>query len=70
MSTLTIKSKRDGFRRAGIAFSATEATVLQKKDLKKEQIEALKEDPNLLVIDADDKPAKDDKAGKDDKPAK
>ncbi len=67
---LQIISKRDGFRRAGHAFSST-PTLLDPADLKKEQIEALKAEPMLVVVEVDvkeEKPAgkKTGGAGKDD----
>ena len=45
---LKIKAKRNGFRRAGFSFSDQE-TIIPVNDLTKEQVEALKAEPNLLV---------------------
>lgn len=53
MSKLTIKAKKNGFRRAGITFSDTEATVVDAAKLKPEQVEALKTDPNLVVVEGE-----------------
>lgn len=52
---LKIKAKTDGYRRAGIEFKASETTIIPLTDLKKEQIEALNKDKNLLVVEGDDK---------------
>lgn len=51
---LTITAKRDGRRRAGRAWSKTPVTVDAGK-LSKAQIEALKSDPMLVVVEAGDK---------------
>lgn len=63
---LKVIAKRDGFRRAGFAFSATQETVLDTADLTKEQIKALKEEVNLVVIEVEDDEKK-APAKKDDK---
>jgi hypothetical protein len=47
---LSIKSKKNGFRRAGIAFSDTEATIVDTAKMAAADIEALMNDPGLLVI--------------------
>lgn len=62
---LKIKATADGYRRAGFGFSTTAETVLPLNKLSQEQIEALKADKNLLVVEAEEKPAKgaDDAAG-------
>lgn len=55
-NALKIKAARNGYRRAGFKFSNTEAKVLMMADLNKEQIEALKGDPGLLVSEIDHDP--------------
>ena len=50
---LKIKAQVDGFRRAGHAFSSTEEKTLLLSDLSKEQVEALKNEPKLLVVETD-----------------
>ena len=40
-----------GFRRAGFEFAHSEPITLLVKDLKKEQIKALKDEPNLVVVE-------------------
>lgn len=62
---LKVKSKKNGYRRAGFGFSDTEDKTLLLGDLTKEQIAALKEDKNLLVVEAEVKDAK-AKADEDD----
>ena len=52
MPKLYILAKRDGFRRAGIAFSDKQPTEIDTSTLKPEQIEAIKNDPNLVVAEA------------------
>lgn len=53
MGLLRVAARRDGFRRAGRAWSAAE-TVVDAADLKSEQVAALKADPMLIVTeDAD-----------------
>ena len=51
---LKVIAKKDGFRRAGYAFSATKETVLDVDKLEKGQVEALKTETNLVVIEVDD----------------
>lgn len=55
---LKIKAKRNGYRRAGYRFSDTGDTTIELTELKKEQIEQLKADKNLLVAEVDIKPEK------------
>ncbi len=50
---LTIQSKRDGYRRAGLAFSASEATVIDTKDFTDEQVESIQSDANLIVVEGE-----------------
>ena len=53
---LQVVAKKDGFRRAGFVFGS-EATILKTDDLTEEQITALKEEPNLVVVEfSGDKP--------------
>jgi hypothetical protein len=52
IKVLRVAAKRDSFRRAGRAFTR-EATDLPLADLKKGEIEALKSEPNLVVVEAD-----------------
>ena len=47
--TISVKASKEGYRRAGYAFSATKAISIPLEDLTKEQIKALKNDPNLVV---------------------
>lgn len=49
---LRIAAKRDGFRRAGHEFGR-EAKDIPLADLKKEQIEQIKNDPSLLCVEVD-----------------
>lgn len=58
MSTLHVQSKQPSFRRAGFQFTDKEAVVLNTADLSKEQIQALKEEPALVVVETAGKPAK------------
>lgn len=53
---LRITAKRDGFRRAGRAWSAA-ATDVPARELTKEQIASLKSEPMLLVTDIEIAPA-------------
>lgn len=48
---LIVKAKKQGFRRLGIAWSATE-TVIDTEDYSKAQVETLKNDPDLVVVEA------------------
>jgi len=61
-TALKIIAKRNGFRRAGYEFSDTQETIIPTDDLKKDQIEALKSESNLLVseIELSNKAAKAD----------
>jgi hypothetical protein len=54
---LQIHSKKDGFRRAGLTFSQSEPTVIDTEalGLNKAQIESLKAEPNLVVVEVQDK---------------
>lgn len=54
---LKIKANKDGFRRAGFGFSSKNETILKAEDLTAEQIKALKSEPKLIVVEADDKAA-------------
>lgn len=51
MTRIIVKSPREGFRRAGIAFS-TAGTELDTDSLSKAQLAAIRADPGLLVSDA------------------
>lgn len=51
-AVLQVTARPDKFRRAGFTFTR-EVTTLVLKDLKKEQIAALKEEPNLVVIETE-----------------
>ena len=48
---LRVQSKAEGFRRAGIRFTAAQEMVLPLKSLTKKQIEAIHSEPMLVVID-------------------
>lgn len=50
---VTVIAKKDGFRRAGIAFSSTNPTVVDLDDLEEEQVKALIEDPMLVVVEGE-----------------
>ena len=50
---LKVQAKRPGFRRAGIEFSDVEPVLLDPKDLEKDQIEAIKSEPMLMVTEVD-----------------
>ena len=63
MKQLTIAAHREGFRRAGRAWSKAPVTV-PAADFTKEQIAALRADPNLVVTDGPPPvPEADDPAG-------
>lgn len=47
-----IARPKSGFRRAGFNFSATEPTLIAVDDLTAEQLLLLREEPNLVVIEA------------------
>lgn len=67
---IRVISKRDGFRRAGLVHSGG-AVFHKKADLTKEQIEALKGEPMLIVDEMDPPGIETEKAppaGKGDKP--
>lgn len=49
---LRVVARREGFRRAGFAFGA-EPTDIPLDQLKKEQIAALKDEPQLLVTETE-----------------
>jgi|GEM_PF-2970444 len=49
VKVLKIIAKRDGFRRAGIAFSDKEETVIKVADLKAAQVAMLKSEKMLMV---------------------
>lgn len=63
---LKVLAKRNGFRRAGIEFSDTEAKIIEIGSLSKEQIEAIKADPNLVVVEGESFDAEKGKSGKED----
>lgn len=52
MSQIIVTSQREGFRRAGIAFS-TAGTALDTDSLSEAQLAAIRADPGLSVADAD-----------------
>jgi hypothetical protein len=52
---LRIVAKRDGFRRAGIAHSSS-AKDHPISNFTEEQIEALKDEPNLVVVEVELEP--------------
>jgi hypothetical protein len=51
-AVLQIHSKRPSFRRAGMQFGS-EPVIVPVKSLKPEQIEALKAEPNLVVVEGE-----------------
>ena len=52
MSKITVYSKnKNGFRRAGYAFSSEKPTIIDVNDLSQEQLKALKAEPNLVVTE-------------------
>lgn len=65
-TALKVKSKKEGFRRAGFSFGSEEK-IIPLTELSKGQIEALKGESNLLVseveIDDEKKPDGGKKAG-------
>ncbi len=61
---IVIVSKREGFRRCGIAHSEKPATYPKDK-FTDEQLEVLKAEPMLIVTEVPDKPAKPNKEDKD-----
>lgn len=64
MSKIIVKSAPETFRRAGIAFNR-EGVVLDTADLSKEQLAAIKAEPNLVSADyTEPKADKADKAAK------
>lgn len=62
---LKVKATKNGYRRAGFGFSSDQETVLFVDQLKEEQIEALKGDANLIVVEADVQAEKATKTNKD-----
>ncbi|MBK1614993.1 hypothetical protein CKO44_16105 [Rubrivivax gelatinosus] len=54
---LRIVSRKEGFRRAGRAFGA-EPVEIPLSDLKKAEIEALKDEPMLVVTETEIEPLK------------
>lgn len=50
---LKVLSKVDGFRRCGVAFSSSEPTFIDMATLSKEQINTLKSDPGLVVLETE-----------------
>jgi hypothetical protein len=56
MSKILVQSKPERFRRADIEFTR-EGVVLDTDKLKKEQLEAIKAEPMLVVSDATEKKA-------------
>lgn len=69
-NALKIKAKRNGYRRAGFGFSDKTDTILLLKDLKPEQIKALKEDADLIVSETDYDPEAEAKKAEKDAKAK
>jgi len=68
MSLITVKSKGERFRRAGIEFSRA-GVELDTDELTQEQVDAIQAEPNLVIVgDAEivggKKPAKAKKADK------
>lgn len=49
---LRVTARRESFRRAGYQFGASPVDV-PVKDLKREQIEAIKSDPMLVVVETE-----------------
>lgn len=49
---LIVKSIREGYRRLGRAFSSTNATTLKVDDLTPEDVETLKTDAGLVVVES------------------
>lgn len=60
---IIIESKREGFRRCGIAHAAT-PTEYPNSRFTKKQLGALMEEPMLVVTYVEDKAAEGDKRGK------
>lgn len=56
MSKIIVKSKPESFRRAGFAFTR-EGVELDTAKLKKEQLEAIEAEPNLVVVPIEEKKA-------------
>lgn len=63
-TALKIKAKKPGFRRAGFGFSDTEETTILLSALTKDQVAALKAEPNLLVSEIEIEAAEDKAAAK------
>jgi hypothetical protein len=53
---ILITTKKDGFRRAGIAHTGSK--TYEVKDLTTKQLAALKAEPMLVVVELPDEPAK------------
>lgn len=55
---LLIHAKKDGFRRAGMTFRENEPTLVDTKEvgLSASQIQALKDEPNLVVLEVKPSP--------------
>jgi len=51
VKALKIIAKQDGFRRAGIAFSAKDETIIKVADLKAAQVAMIKSEPMLVVTE-------------------
>jgi hypothetical protein len=69
MSIITVKSKGERFRRAGIEFSRA-GIELDTAELTQDQVDAIQAEPNLVIVgDAElvggKKPAKNKKSAKD-----
>lgn len=50
---LTVQAKRSGYRRAGIAFSDTTPTVIDTDKFTEEQVDAIRADTNLTVVEGE-----------------
>ncbi|MGC4076865.1 MAG: HI1506-related protein [Rubrivivax sp.] len=57
IKALRVVSRKEGFRRAGRAFGA-EPVEIPLSDLKKPEIEALKDEPMLVVTEVEIEPPK------------
>lgn len=69
MSKIIVKSARDSFRRAGLAFTR-EGTTLDTKDLSKDQLKAIREEPALSVQDVQEKETAAEKKAREEAEAK
>lgn len=50
---ITVHSKKDGFRRCGRAFPISEPTKIALEDLKRDELEQLKKEPMLVVVEGE-----------------